>query len=309
MAETQASAGIRIAWNERYAHALPEGHRFPMAKYALIPEQLVYEGTFPSSAFFEPVALSDEQVVRVHCPEYWERLKGLRLSRAEERRTGFPITEALVARELDIVGGTLQCARYALGGGGVALNVAGGTHHAFRGRGEGFCLLNDLALTAQLLLNEGLVSQILVIDLDVHQGNGTAALCADNPRVFTFSMHGASNYPLHKERSDLDIALPDGCNDAAYLAELRRHLPALLDAVEPDLVLYQCGVDVLATDKLGRLGLSRAGCRERDREVLERCHRNGIPVACTLGGGYSPEIRHIVDAHVEAFRIAAELWG
>lgn len=300
---------MRIAWTPSYAHSLPAGHRFPMAKYELIPQQLRYEGIAGEEAFFAPEPLTEAQVLAVHDAGYWARLQAGELSRAEERRTGFPWSRALVEREVLIAGGTLECARHALKQGSVALNVAGGTHHAYRDRGEGFCLLNDLVLTSQLLLNEGLVGQILIVDLDVHQGNGTAAMCAHEPRVHTFSMHGASNYPLHKERSDLDVPLPDGCDDAHYLGLLRHHLPRLLDAVQPDLVLYQCGVDVLATDKLGRLGLTREGCRDRDREVLERCHRNGIPVVCTMGGGYSPEIRHIVDAHVETFRLAARFWG
>jgi len=300
---------MRIAWNPSYAHSLPPGHRFPMAKYELIPQQLRYEGIAAERDFFAPKPLSDAQVHAVHDAGYWARLQAGELSRAEVRRTGFPWSRALVEREVLIAGGTLECARHALAGGGVALNVAGGTHHAFRDRGEGFCLLNDLALTAQLILNEGLASQILIVDLDVHQGNGTAAMCAHEPRVFTFSMHGASNYPLRKERSDLDVPLPDGCDDAHYLGQLRHHLPRLFDAVEPDLVLYQCGVDVLASDKLGRLALTREGCRDRDREVLERCWRNGVPVVCAMGGGYSPELRHIVDAHVETFRLAAHLWG
>lgn len=150
---------------------------------------------------------------------------------------------------------------------------------------------------------------MLIVDLDVHQGNGTAAIAAGDPRIFTFSMHGASNYPMHKETSDLDVGRPDGCDDAAYLRLLREHLPRLIDTVESDLILYQCGVDILATDKLGRLGVSSQGCLERDREVLKRCARNEIPVACAMGGGYSSELRHIVDAHSGTFRVAAELWG
>lgn len=299
---------IRIAWQESYAHPLPEGHRFPMAKYTLIPEQLLHEGTFSSDVFLAPQPLSDAEILRAHDADYLAKLRSLSLTRSEERRTGFPLSAALVEREVMIMGGTLACVRHALEH-GVALNVAGGTHHAFADRGEGFCLLNDLALAAKILLAEGTVRQVLIVDLDVHQGNGTAAIAADDPRIFTFSMHGVSNYPMHKETSDLDVGLPDGCDDATYLGLLREHLPRLIDTVEPDLILYQCGVDILATDKLGRLGVSRQGCLDRDREVLERCARNEIPVACAMGGGYSPELRHIVDAHCGTFRVAAELWG
>ena len=299
---------IRVAWQENYAHPLPEGHRFPMAKYTLIPEQLLHEGTFSSGVFFAPVPLTDAEILLGHDADYLSKLRSLSLTRSEERRTGFPLSAALVEREVLIMGGTLACARHALKH-GVALNVAGGTHHAFSDRGEGFCLLNDLALAAKILLAEGAVRQVLIVDLDVHQGNGTAAIAGGDPRIFTFSMHGASNYPMHKETSDLDVGLPDGCDDATYLGLLREHLPRLIDTVEPDLILYQCGVDILATDKLGRLGVSRQGCLERDREVLERCAWNEIPVACAMGGGYSPELRHIVDAHCGTFRVAAELWG
>lgn len=300
---------IPVAWSPPYAHPLPEGHRFPMAKYELIPEQLIYEGTCAPGDFFVPTPLTDEQVRVAHDAGYWEKLKGLRLSRAEERRTGFPQSRALVEREVLILGGTLECARRAIAGAGVAMNVAGGTHHAFSDRGEGFCLLNDLALTTKLLLAEGVVKQVLIIDLDVHQGNGTAAMCANEPRIFTFSMHGAANYPMHKEMSDLDVPLPDGIADDAYLRLVRQHVPRLLDEVQPDLVLYQTGVDILDTDKLGRLKVSRRGCLERDREVLGRCAAAGVPVACAMGGGYSPDIRHIVDAHCGTFRVAADLWG
>lgn len=306
---TDLTAMIRIAWNEQYAHRLPPGHRFPMEKYELIPAQLQHEGTFGPAHFFSPTPLTADEVLQGHDAGYWAKLQALALTRQEERRTGFPLSAALVEREVAINGGTLQCARYALAGDGVALNVAGGTHHAFADRGEGFCLLNDLALTAKILLAEGRVRQVLIVDLDVHQGNGTAAMCASDPGVFTFSMHGASNYPMHKETSDLDVPLPDGCDDATYLAALDNHLPRLIDDLAPDLVLYQCGVDVLATDKLGRLGLTRAGCLRRDEEVLGRCHRAGIPVVCAMGGGYSPEIRHIIEAHCGTFRTAAGLWG
>ena len=299
---------MKIAWNPGYVHALPEGHRFPMMKYELIPEQLLHEGTVSETVFFSPTPLTEGQVLRAHDAGYWKKLKAGGLTRREERRTGFPWSPALVEREVSIAGGTFECAQWALNGGGVALNVAGGTHHAFADRGEGFCLLNDLALTAQLLLDEGLVSQILIVDLDVHQGNGTASMTSHEPRIFTFSMHGASNYPMHKEQSDFDVPLPDGCDDATYLGLLRQHLPRLIDRVQPDLVLYQCGVDVLKTDKLGRLGLSRNGCRERDAMVLQACFRHQIPVVCAMGGGYSPDIRHIVDAHCETFRLAAHLW-
>tara|TARA_Y100000385_G_C13086652_1_gene636686 strand:- start:1631 stop:2533 length:903 start_codon:yes stop_codon:yes gene_type:complete len=299
---------IRVAWNEKYAHPLPDNHRFPMEKYQLVPEQLEHEGTVDADAFFSPEPLSEPQILSIHDAEYWRRLKGLELSRQEERKTGFPHSHALIDREVMIMGGTLQCARYALES-GVALNVAGGTHHAYANRGEGFCLLNDLALAAQVLLDEAKIQRALIVDLDVHQGNGTAKIFEGRSEVFTFSMHGASNYPMHKESSDLDVPLADGIDDRAYLKLLRENLPRIMDQSEPDLVLYQCGVDILNTDKLGRIGVTEGGCRERDRTVFEACHRNDVPVVCAMGGGYSPEIWNIVEAHCNTFRQAAEFWA
>ena len=298
---------LKIAYTPIYRHPLPKGHRFPMEKYALIREQLEYEGTCTAENFFEPAPLVESQILRTHDAAYWEKLKTLSLTRQEERRTGFPLSEELVRREVTINQGTIDNARYALQN-GVAMNIAGGTHHAYRDRGEGFCLLNDFALAAHALLDEGAVQQILIVDLDVHQGNGTAHIMAKEPRVFTFSMHGAKNYPLHKEQSDLDIALPDGCEDALYLQKLRHTLPRLIDEVQPDMLFYQSGVDVLHNDKLGRLGLSIAGCKARDQYVLELAHRQELPVAISMGGGYADRLADIVEAHVNTFRVAQELW-
>lgn len=298
---------LKIAFAPIYHHPLPDGHRFPMAKYSLLPEQLLYEGTCKEANFFAPGKLSERQVLRTHSEAYWQKLLQNQLSRAEERRTGFPLSPKLVEREITINQGTIDTARHAITH-GVSMNIAGGTHHAYRDRGEGFCLLNDIAIAGHWLLDEGLAKQILVIDLDVHQGNGTAKIMEGEPRVFTFSMHGAKNYPLRKEHSDLDIALPDGCDDDFYLKILGEKLPQLLDTVAPDFVFYQSGVDVLAQDKLGRLGMTMQGCKERDRLVLETCHQNGLPVAISMGGGYSERLADIVDAHANTFRLAQEIW-
>jgi len=298
---------LKIAWSEIYAHPLPENHRFPMIKYNLIPEQLIYEGTVTDDNFFEPVPLQEEFILNTHDATYWHRLKHQLLSRSEIRRTGFPMSEQLIQREITIMQGTLQAALYALEY-GVAFNIAGGTHHAFTDRGEGFCLLNDIAIAANYLLKQGYVRKVLVVDLDVHQGNGTAQIFRNKPEVFTFSMHGAKNYPMHKEESDLDIALPDGTEDDAYLTQLTENFYRLLDEVQPDFVLYQSGVDVLKSDKLGRLGMSIAGCRERDRIVLKRCKQYGIPVALSMGGGYARQIAHIVEAHANTYRLAQEIF-
>jgi len=213
----------------------------------------------------------------------------------------------LIQREITIAGGTVQAARFALEH-GVAMNIAGGTHHAFTNRGEGFCLLNDVAIAASVLLDEMLIDSALVVDLDVHQGNGTAEIFQSNPNVFTFSMHGKKNYPLHKECSDLDVELEDGISDDEYLDLLNKHLNYLKENVKSDFIFYQAGVDVLATDKLGRLGLSIQGCRERDRLVFDMAFQLNIPIVVTMGGGYSERIADIIEAHANTFRLAKSFW-
>lgn len=298
---------LRIAYSPIYKYQLPQGHRFPMIKYELVPEQLLYEGTITESHFFHPDPLDEETLLLTHSPEYWHRLKHQEWTRKEERAVGFPMSPQLIHRGLHIANGTLECARFAQKH-GVALNIAGGTHHAYRSHGEGFCVFNDIAIAANALLHEGAIRQILIIDLDVHQGNGTAHLFRNEPRVFTFSMHGAKNYPTRKEVSDLDIGLPDQTEDEPYLRILRNILPRLFDRVQPDLVFFLSGVDVLATDKLGRLALSIQGCRERDRMVLSACRDYQVPVAVSMGGGYSERIAHIIDGHANTFRIAQELF-
>lgn len=296
---------LKIAFHTDYALPLPEGHRFPMEKYALLPEQLLYEGSIAPENLFAPEPLEEKWILRTHQKDYWEKLSSLSLPPSVVRRIGFPLTEALVRRARRIAQGTVQCSVYALQG-GIALNVAGGTHHAYADRGEGFCELNDQAIAANYLLDNHLAKKILIVDLDVHQGNGTAKIFADEPRVFTFSMHGAHNFPLHKEKSDLDIALPDGTSDPVYLDYLRSTLPVLLDVVRPDFVFYLAGVDILDTDKLGRLSVSIQGCRERDRMLFDLCHRQaGLPVTVCMGGGYSPKLATIVEAHANTFRAAA----
>lgn len=298
---------LKVAYALIYAHPLPKHHRFPMLKYDLLPQQLLHEGTITSENLFTPSHLSESTILATHCPKYWQKLKQLQLSRAEERRTGFPLSAALVEREITIAQGTLQAALYALTF-GISMNIAGGTHHAFTNKGEGFCLLNDMAIAANYLLNHQLRDAILMIDLDVHQGNGTAEIFRQQPKVFTFSMHGAKNYPLHKEASDLDVPLPDGTSDSIYLSLLRQHLTHLWERFRPDFVFYQAGVDVLATDKLGRLELSLIGCQTRDQIVLEFCHHHQIPIVVTMGGGYSTKIVTIVEAHANTYRLAQQLY-
>lgn len=298
---------LKIAYSPVYVYPLPDGHRFPMAKYEVIAEQLLYEGTVREDNFFHPDMLTQETALLVHTEAYWHKLNTVSLTEREERAIGFPITERFVVRGRHISQGTIQCALFARQY-GVAMNIAGGTHHAYADHGEGYCCFNDQALAAAYLLHHGLARQILIVDLDVHQGNGTAHIFREEPRVFTFSMHGARNYPLRKERSDLDLPLPDGMEDKPYLTLLRETLPRLLDQVQPDFVFYQSGVDILETDRLGRLRISRNGCRERDRFVLELCHRHRIPITISMGGGYSPRLSDIVEAHANTFRTAQEVF-
>lgn len=298
---------LKIAFDPIYAHPLPAGHRFPMLKYELIPLQLKHEGVINEENLFAPEVLDEEWVLLTHEQSYWEKLKHLQLSYQEERRTGFPLSAQLVERELRIARGTIDGCHYAMEY-GVAFNVAGGTHHAGSNWGEGFCLLNDQAIAANYLLNKNLASSILIIDLDVHQGNGTAQIFENNPKVFTFSMHGEKNFPFRKERSDLDLGLADGLTDEAYLSLLAQKLPQLFAQVQPDFVFYLAGVDVLATDKLGKLALSPQACKQRDEMVFEACQSRGIPVQVSMGGGYSPDIKDIVDAHCNTFKVAHQLY-
>ena len=297
----------RLATSDHYTLTLPAGHRFPIAKYALIREQLLWQGIAEPADFYEPGLCAAEDVLRVHTPDYWHRVRNLQLTPREVRNLGLPQSPQLVRRSLSSSAGTLHSALNALRD-GIGLNLAGGTHHAFADRGEGFCVLNDQAIAAAHLLTHGLARQILMVDLDVHQGDGTAAIFRNEPRVFTFSMHAGANYPLRKEQSDLDIPLALGTDDAEYLARLSATLGPLVDRVQPDFIFYQAGVDVLATDKLGKLALTPAGCRQRDELVLGLCHARNLPVAVSMGGGYSERLADIVDAHCNTFRVAFELW-
>jgi len=298
---------LKVAWAPTYVLLLAPNHRFPMSKYEVLPEQLLHEGTLAANNFFRPQPLSEIHLLRAHTADYWQRLRNLRLTPPEVRRTGFPLTPEVVSREITIAEGTLRCADFAAQY-GVAMNIAGGTHHAFTNRGEGFCLLNDIAIAAHYLLAQKKARQILVVDLDVHQGNGTAEIFRHDSRVFTFSMHGANNYPLVKETSDLDIGLPDGVTDHFYLSTLEVNLQHLIETVQPDFIFFQAGVDILETDALGKLKVTREGCRQRDRLVLQAAKRNRIPIVASMGGGYSRDFRDIIEAHANTFRLAQEVF-
>ncbi len=299
---------VKIAFDPIYAHPLPEGHRFPMLKYELIPEQLLFEGTVTEQQFFTPQICSDEVVLLTHTKAYLDKLHGQKLSASEQRKIGFPQSPELIQRELMITQGTIDCCSFAKEQ-GVALNIAGGTHHAFAERGEGFCLLNDFAVASNYLLHTKAVNRILIIDLDVHQGNGTASLFSGNSKVFTLSMHGEHNYPFHKEKSNLDIPLKDGTDTKEYLLILQNQLPKVLDEFKPDFAFYLSGVDILETDKFGKLKVTIDGCRQRDEFVFTQLKNRNIPVVVAMGGGYSPDVRTIVEAHCNTFRTAMQLYA
>lgn len=299
---------LKVAYSDIFKYAVPERHRFPMQKYPMIAERLIAEGTLTAENFFAPQLLSEDEILTTHTFGYWQHLKHQTLPAKDVRAIGFEMTPRLVERERYIAHGTYECALFAKAH-GVSLNIAGGTHHAFADHGEGFCVFNDVAVASHLLLQRRQAKQILTVDLDVHQGNGTAHLMADEPRVFTFSMHGAKNYPFRKQASDLDIDLRNDTGDDEYLAILADTLPRLIEQVRPDIIFYQSAVDVLATDKLGKLALTPEGCAKRDEFVFGQAKANGIPVAVVMGGGYSENIDDVVEAHCNTFRIAKRLYG
>jgi acetoin utilization deacetylase AcuC-like enzyme len=295
-----------IVHHPAYTAALPAGHRFPMAKFGRLLEHLLRTGLAKRQRLFQPIPASRAWLELAHDRDYVTDIIGQTLDPARERQLGLPLSPALVQRSRVATAGTLLAARLALAD-GLACNTAGGSHHAFRSGGAGFCVFNDVAVAAMVLLTEGSVMRVLVVDLDVHQGDGTAAIFRDDPRVFTLSIHCRANYPARKQQGDLDIALdPDVC-DADYLATLASTLPALLDRVRPDLVFYNAGVDPHRDDRLGRLALTDAGLADRESLVLESCRRRGLPLACTVGGGYAPTIEALVARHAILHQVAHDL--
>lgn len=295
-----------IAFHPIYKHPLPEGHRFPMLKYELLPQQLLHEGIALKTDFFETEIIPIETVLRIHTKEYVSDLLDLTLDARAARKIGFPLSKELVERELRIAQGTILGSEKAFET-KVAFNIAGGTHHAYSNRGEAFCLLNDQAIAAQYLLDKKLAKKILIIDLDVHQGNGTAEIFQKNDNVFTFSTHGKSNYPFKKETSDLDIAFEDNTSDEDFLKTISEIIPKLIEQQKPDFIFYLAGVDILASDKLGKLGCSIDGCKKRDEIVFQNCEHYQIPVQVSMGGGYSPEIKTIIEAHANTYRVAKDI--
>lgn len=298
---------LKVAFSPIFLYQVPEKHRFPMQKYRLIPERLIEEGVLSDDNFFAPDKLTEEEILTTHTLEYWQKLKTQTLSRKEARAIGFEMTPELVERGRYIAHATYECALYAKQY-GVSLNVAGGTHHSFTDHGEGFCVFNDVCIASNLLLSRGEAERILVVDLDVHQGNGNASIMANEPRVFVFSMHGEKNYPFRKPPSDLDIELANDTDDETYLTQLKQTLPNLIAEHKPDLIFYQSAVDVLATDKLGKLALTPEGCKQRDDFVLRQARDNNIPIAVVMGGGYSEDVEDVVEAHCNTFRLAKQLF-
>jgi acetoin utilization deacetylase AcuC-like enzyme len=290
----------------RWTVPLPEGHRFPSAKYALLRDRVLAEGLVPAERMHEPERAAMDDVGRVHTADYLGRLTGGRLTEAELRALGFPWSERLVERSFRTVGGTVEAAEWALAH-GVAMNLAGGTHHAFADRGEGFCVLNDVAVAIRRLQHRGLVRRAAVVDLDVHQGNGTHAIFAGDRSVHTFSMHGGKNYPFRKVPGTLDVELDDGTRDDEYLERLAAYLPRVLAASSPDLVVYLAGADPHEGDRLGRLGLTFDGLARRDAMVLDACREIGVPVCVTIAGGYGRDIGDTVQVHVNTVRVAAAM--
>ena len=298
---------LKIAFNNNYIYPLEENHRFPMIKYELIPEQLIRENTCVDENFFSPGKIDSRIVLKTHQKEYFNRFTSLQLSKKEIREIGFPLSQELVDRELQIAQGTVSGINYSLKN-GISMNIAGGTHHAFYDRGEAFCMLNDQAIAANYIIQEGLFKKILIIDLDVHQGNGTASLFNSNPNVYTLSFHGKKNYPFRKEKSDLDVEFDDNTNDNEYLKVLKETIPKVIDQFEPEFIFYLSGVDVLQNDKLGRLSLTLNGCKERDKFILQTCKDNSIPLQVSMGGGYSIVLKNIIEAHSNTFRLAQEIF-
>jgi acetoin utilization deacetylase AcuC-like enzyme len=294
---------MRIYYSDHFVLPLPRGHRFPMSKYARLRERVLHSVDFAAACMVPPAA-SDEELLRVHERAYVERVVTGALSEAEQRAIGFPWTPQMVERSRRSSGATLAACRAALEE-GTAANLAGGTHHAFRDRGEGYCVFNDSAVAARAMQAEGRVRRVLVIDCDVHQGNGTAAIFRDDPTVFTFSLHGANNFPFAKEASDLDVELPDGTGDREYLDALGAALPEALARAGADLAIYLAGADPYHDDRLGRLALTRQGLLNRDRMVFEACAAAYLPVAVTMAGGYARDIEDTVDIHYATIETAA----
>jgi acetoin utilization deacetylase AcuC-like enzyme len=298
--------GLKVFYSDHFVLPLPEGHRFPMVKYSMLRERVVAASICEPGEMCVPRPVSDEEILRAHERGYLRRVVDGTLSQREMRRIGFPWSERMVERSRRASGGTLGACLAALED-GFAANLAGGTHHAFADRGEGYCVFNDSAIAARAVRARGLVERVVVVDTDVHQGNGTAAILRGDPSIFTFSIHGAKNFPFRKEESDLDVALPDGADDGVFLEALEVGLEKTLERSRAGLAIYLAGADPYEDDRLGRLSVSMEGLAERDRLVLEFCRYHGIPVTVTMAGGYARKIEDTVEIHLRSIERAATL--
>jgi acetoin utilization deacetylase AcuC-like enzyme len=294
---------MKIFYSDHFVLSMPPKHRFPMEKYTLLRRRVTEARLVPLDALCVPHAATDEEITRVHDPEYLRRLQKGELTMREIRRIGFPWSPELVERSRRSCGGTIEASRAALLEGG-SVNLAGGTHHAFPDHGEGYCVFNDSAIAARAMQAEGRVRRVVILDCDVHQGNGTAAIFADDPTVFTFSIHGAKNFPFRKQTSDLDIELEDGTADAVYLEALEGGMRRALEMARAELAIYLAGADPYVGDRLGRLALSKEGLAERDALVFRHCHAVGLPVAVTMSGGYARDVQDTVDIHFQTVQAA-----
>ncbi len=296
---------MKVFYCHHFALPLPPGHSFPMAKYSRLHERVLAMAPALGIELLEPTAATEGDLLRVHAPEYVRAMIDGTADAALMRRIGFPWSPAMVERSRRSSGGTLMALSAALEGDGIAVNLAGGTHHAGYARGGGYCVFNDAVIAARHVQSRQLAERVLVIDLDVHQGNGTAELCAQDDSIFTFSMHAGRNYPAVKPESDLDVSLPDGTGDHAYLDALAQHLPQAIARARADAVVYLAGADPYVGDRLGYLALSKAGLAERDRQVFDACRRHALPLAVCMAGGYAPDVEDIVDIHETTVRLAA----
>jgi acetoin utilization deacetylase AcuC-like enzyme len=298
--------GLKVFYSDHFVLPLPEGHRFPMVKYSMLRERVAASGICEPGEMRVPRPVSDEEILRAHDRDYLRHVVEGTLSRKEMRRIGFPWSERMVERSRRASGGTLGACLAALED-GFSANLAGGTHHAFADQGEGYCVFNDSAIAARAVRAEGLVEQVVILDTDVHQGNGTAAILRGDPSIFTFSIHGARNFPFRKEESDLDVALPDGADDGEFVEALEAGLERVLEESKAELAFYLAGADPYEDDRLGRLSVSKEGLAERDRLILESCRERDIPVAVTMAGGYARKIEDTVDIHFRSIERAASL--
>jgi acetoin utilization deacetylase AcuC-like enzyme len=298
---------VKIFYTDHYVLPLPAGHRFPMAKYSLLRKRVAKAQLAGEGVLREPHAATDEEILRAHDRDYLDRVVNGQMSAQELRRIGFPWTPQMVERSRRSAGATIEACRAALAE-GVGVNLAGGTHHAFRDHGEGYCVFNDSAIAALSMQAEGRARRVAILDCDVHQGNGTASILADEPTMFTFSIHAAKNFPFRKEVSDMDIEMPDGTCDADYLDALEQGICHVLAAAQPDLAIYLAGADPYLGDRLGRLSLTKEGLLARDRKVFELCRAASVPVAVAMAGGYSSDIVDTVDIHFSTVETAASFW-